>query len=372
MGCQLAGQPVCIERRALPTLLKPGDHLDGWQSAGAKGPSSLMFTRNYLDLFLVSFLALFMELACIRWFGSTVVFLTFFTNLVLLACFLGISVGCLAARSRHNFIGTVMPLLASTMVAAFALLYFYVQSKSVIVEVGSASSPEQLYFGTDGRTRDLSTFVVPLEIVAGTFFALISVSFIGIGQALGRAFNAISNHVAAYTVNLTGSLAGIAAFGALAYASVAPPFWFAIAAAFVLYFTRRPVQRLVSLLVAIPLVFGMLVSDATFGGGVAATRTVWSPYYKVFFDRTNGTLYVNNILHQAMADVERSAAPYGVPYLINQAAGGRPVGQRRCDRAARAGQARRRGRDRSDDLRDWSEVPPQTSRARPADERAHR
>src|SRR5689334_14875099 len=36
--------------------------------------------RPYLDLFLISFLILFFELACIRWFGSTVVFLTFFTN----------------------------------------------------------------------------------------------------------------------------------------------------------------------------------------------------------------------------------------------------------------------------------------------------
>ena len=41
--------------------------------------------HSSIDLFLVSFLILFLELACIRWFGSTVVFLTFFTNIVLLA-----------------------------------------------------------------------------------------------------------------------------------------------------------------------------------------------------------------------------------------------------------------------------------------------
>ena len=53
--------------------------------------------RVDLHLFLISFAILFFELACIRWFGSTVLFLTFFTNLILMACFLGISVGCLAA-----------------------------------------------------------------------------------------------------------------------------------------------------------------------------------------------------------------------------------------------------------------------------------
>jgi hypothetical protein len=42
--------------------------------------------RVYLGLFLISFLILFFELTCIRWFGSTVVYLTFFTNIVLLRC----------------------------------------------------------------------------------------------------------------------------------------------------------------------------------------------------------------------------------------------------------------------------------------------
>lgn len=60
-------------------------------------PTPFLFGRAYLDLFLVSFLLLFFELACIRRFGSTVVFLTFFTNIILLATFLGMSVGCLAA-----------------------------------------------------------------------------------------------------------------------------------------------------------------------------------------------------------------------------------------------------------------------------------
>jgi hypothetical protein len=54
--------------------------------------------RDFVNLFIISFLVLFFELACIRWFGSMVIFLTFFTNIVLMACFLGMSVGCLAPR----------------------------------------------------------------------------------------------------------------------------------------------------------------------------------------------------------------------------------------------------------------------------------
>ena len=51
--------------------------------------------RTRVDLFVVSFLVLFLEVAAIRWFPAHVLFLTFFTNTVLLACFLGMSIGCL-------------------------------------------------------------------------------------------------------------------------------------------------------------------------------------------------------------------------------------------------------------------------------------
>ena len=57
------------------------------------------------NLFLVGFLVLFMELACIRWFAAYVIFLQFFTNVMLLACFLGMSCGCLAARARRDWLG---------------------------------------------------------------------------------------------------------------------------------------------------------------------------------------------------------------------------------------------------------------------------
>ncbi len=64
---------------------------------------------RYLDLFLISFLILFFELAFIRWFGSNVIYLTFFTNLVLMACFLGMSVGLLSAGRRRDLIVWVGP-----------------------------------------------------------------------------------------------------------------------------------------------------------------------------------------------------------------------------------------------------------------------
>ena len=70
-----------------------------------------------LDLFLISLLTLFLELTCIRWFPSHVLFLTFFTNTVLLACILGIAVGCLAAQRTANLLAWT-PLMLSMASAA--------------------------------------------------------------------------------------------------------------------------------------------------------------------------------------------------------------------------------------------------------------
>src|SRR3954467_2284197 len=185
-------------------------------------------TRRAADLFIVSFLILFMELACIRWFGSMVVYLTFFTNIALLAAFLGISVGCLAAGNRRNLIETVLPTLLVGMTLACGVLYVFTRFSALMIDVGSQGSPQQIYFGTEYRARDLTRFVVPLEAVAGLFFVLIALAFVGLGQVMGRAFATLPNRIVAYTVNIAGSLAGIAGFAIVSYLRAPPSVWFAI------------------------------------------------------------------------------------------------------------------------------------------------
>src|SRR5437867_1166107 len=77
--------------------------------------------REGFELFVISLLILFLELACIRWFPAHVLYLTFFTNMVLLACFMGMSVGCLAANHGRNYLKWTPPLLAVALVAAHAV-----------------------------------------------------------------------------------------------------------------------------------------------------------------------------------------------------------------------------------------------------------
>src|SRR5712671_1193224 len=53
-------------------------------------------------LFGLSFLMLFLELALIRWTGSNVLYLSYFSNFILLASFLGIGLGFLRSDARRD------------------------------------------------------------------------------------------------------------------------------------------------------------------------------------------------------------------------------------------------------------------------------
>src|SRR5436309_10611118 len=87
------------------------------------------------DLFLISVLLLFLELACIRWFPAHVLFLTFFTNTVLLACFVGMSVGLLTARRPGREIART-PVWLAVALAAGLLTNLYSDKLATHLDVG--------------------------------------------------------------------------------------------------------------------------------------------------------------------------------------------------------------------------------------------
>jgi SAM-dependent methyltransferase len=160
---------------------------------------------------------------------------------------------------------------------------------------------------------------------------LISLIFIGIGQTLGRAFNAISSPIEAYSINLLGSLAGIGGFALLAYLRTSPPVWFAVIACLILYFLtrtgiqRKPVTRFASVAAAALLVGGLsLTAEMLEPGNRMKPVTIWSPYYKIHFEPSTRQVYVNNIQHQAMDDLTQTGAFYRVPHLMNRDTGAPP------------------------------------------------
>src|SRR5437016_3711684 len=177
-----------------------GDPLDSKQAVVS--PS-----RARWDLFLVSLVILFLELACIRWFPAHVLFLTFFTNTVLLACFLGMSLGCLAAGHRRDYLRWT-PYLLFVVIAAGCLVDKVHGQLAHYVDV-NARTPQLIFFGTEYHARDTKFFEIPMEAIMGVFFLLLALMMVGPGQELGRALGRLPNRVQAYTVNILGSLVGI-------------------------------------------------------------------------------------------------------------------------------------------------------------------
>ncbi len=275
------------------------------------------------DLFLVSSLFLFLELAFIRWLPAQVLFLTFFTNTVLVASFLGLSLGCLAARHRRNYLPLTPLLLVVTIAAGVGMEWARLALQDIIDVGRNTTAPQMVYFSTEVRVRDVASFVVPIELVAGLFFLLVATTMIGVGQVLGRRFAALPNAVEAYVINIGGSLGGVVLFSTCSW-WLSPIWWFSIVAAGLAYFLLRDVPRrwwAVGLAIAAPV---LLILPEHFSIGVIREKypeESWSPYYRINYAPSSRTIVVNLIGQQTMVSRNEMFPGYAIPYLMNRDAG---------------------------------------------------
>jgi SAM-dependent methyltransferase len=311
-------------------------------------PTPLSPRRAGADLFLISLLILFLELACIRWFPAHVLLLTFFTNTVLLACFLGMSIGCLAAGHRRNYLAWTPPLLLLAVLSAHLIEQMLSSGGGRFLDAGQ-DRPQIVFFGAERQTQDLASFRIPIEVVGGFFFLVIALALVGPGQELGRALNRVPDRVRAYTLNILGSVAGIALFGLFSWLQLSPSWWFLPVAAGLAYFllsgpaagrTRGLVGVNLVVLALLLLVVGVNSGVRVKGHGlwlpewvVALTGTgpgdgpsadihkkehYWSPYYRIDYDPDFRLINVNLIGHQAMYDGNYVSPEYALPYLLDR------------------------------------------------------
>jgi SAM-dependent methyltransferase len=301
-------------------------------------PSARSPFRAGTDLFLISLLLLFLELACIRWFPAHVLFLAFFTNVVLLACFLGMSVGCLTAgRPRNYLLGT--PVLLALAMGAALVVYRLGWRLAGALEVGNQASPQLVYFGTEAPHQDVAHFVIPIEVLNGLFFVLLTLALVGPGQELGRALGRLPNRVLAYTVNILGSMAGIALFTAFSWLELSPLWWFLPIVAGLAYFLTpylRAGRRLLPALgtaglLAAVLVMACWTSRPEMTHGTLTREHFWSPYYRIDYDhgsahRPARYISVNLMGHQRMIPLDSPSPAYALPHLLNRDSGGQPFG----------------------------------------------
>jgi hypothetical protein len=237
-------------------------------------PASESVPRLRGRLFLTSFVILFFELICIRWIPAYVRYLSYFTNFILLAVFLGSGAGILAGKRKKLWLPP-FPLLMFTLVVAVAFAKF-----EFVVP-----TPQLLYFAA-GEAAAQTEQWISLPII----FILVALCFVPLARPLAHLLTALPP-LQAYSVDILGSLAGIAVFFLLSYFSLPPALWFLILTlAFILLLPVRQSVLLVPLLLAV-LFLVFRLDEGNY----------WSPYYRIqVFPAAKGStvLNVNNISHQ--------------------------------------------------------------------------
>jgi len=217
------------------------------------GPAAAPLLPPPLQLFVLSFLMLFVELALIRWSGALVVYLSYFSNFVLLGSFLGIGIGFLRARSRVN--------LFPWAPVALALLILFVRVFPVeVIRTGS----QLLFFGYGSFHASGPPTWVTLPVV----FLAVAAVMATIGEGVARTFVRF-RPLDAYRLDIGGSIAGVAAFSLLSFLDAKPVIWALIVALvmLLLYGRRAGLLQIVAVLVIVLLLWSESLSSSA----------IWSP-----------------------------------------------------------------------------------------------
>jgi SAM-dependent methyltransferase len=243
------------------------------------------------------------------------------------------SVGCLAASRKQNFL-IFTPLLLLVAIVAAQVIEYTSGALMQFVNVGNQASPQQVYFGTEYHSQDLSRYAIPVEVLCGFFFTIIALAFLGPGQELGRALQRWPNRVQAYTLNIAGSIVGILLFAACSWLELSAFWWFLFVACGLSYFyffsprTNLTGQLPAAVLAVVALIVVVWLSAWTphgLGGNETGTaKQFWSPYYRIDFNEPDLSLSVNLIYHQQMVSRKEPFPAYALPHLLNRDSGGPP------------------------------------------------
>ena len=251
--------------------------------------------RPRLSLFLASFLMLFVELALIRGTTAAVVYLSFFTNLVLLASFLGIGLGFLRARGDRDSLRWAPWALSGILLF---LMVFPVRIGRAVDRV-----PELLGIG--------QMHALPEWLSLSLIFIGVALTMTLIAERVGRLFGAFAP-LDAYRLDVIGSICGIVVFSGLAFMDAGPLVWVVIAGGVLAYLLRQERSRSVAVGLAALLLMGIVAW--------LQPSDIWSPYQHVTYaQRDDGqvAIRVNNRPHQTMAPLSVLLAEqpfYAYPY----------------------------------------------------------
>jgi hypothetical protein len=215
-------------------------------------------------LLLASFLSLFVELILIRWIPSNLHIIGFFSNLILIACFLGLGIGMARPFAASQAVWRAFFRVA--VMAALLLLLNMVNTGAVLADNGD--------YGVNEVAANQPVRLPAWGLVIAVF-AVATWTMVPFGQLVAAHFDCLER-IPAYSLNIAGSLLGVLTFSLAAWLEYPPMVWFAGGMALLWLLDRQRKHALPSLLILVVLGAQYLHDSARF-----QKRVYWSPYYKV-------------------------------------------------------------------------------------------
>lgn len=238
-----------------------------------------------INLFVASVLALFLELACIRWISGSVRIVAYSVNLILLASFLGLGIGLIKRGRDLRVLLLVSLFLIGIFVPVFRRVETVVPGESIAVWSS---------YGLDSVL--IVARNIPFHVVLLAFFILCVTAFVPIGQAIARSMEGLPP-LKAYAINIGGSLAGVALFALAGALWTGPEWWLGFSLAMIACVFRDKLPYAVAACVLAAALIGISL--------VENKDSIWSPYQKITTRaRPDGfDLYVNDDRHQFALDL---------------------------------------------------------------------
>lgn len=266
--------------------------------------------EDAISLLIISFLALFLELAFIRWLPANILSLAYFSNVVLISSFLGLGLGIMISSHKRDLF-LLFPIGLLIAIALFLLFRQY--------EIILPAKTSEWIWGYYGQNKlNPSGASIGIFSALSFVYVLITALFVAIGQKTGKLLNSFQSNKA-YIINITGSLLGVVTFGLLSFLGNwfnSPLFWFIFSAVLSLWFFKKNKKLFLYSFFVVVLIFILM--------WFSSKDYIWSPYYSIqkkFSDDGSVMVFVNRFFHQKSVNFnsdETARLKYGLPYhLLN-------------------------------------------------------
>lgn len=258
-----------------------------------------MFKKHITKLALISVTFLFLELVFIRLIGTEIRIFAYVANIILLAVFMGSSVGMFMTRR----LPLVISLIGITLLALLLTFDCFSSITGLIAPLHGS-----VIWHAPGITTSLG--VVWGFIQVTVLLLLVIAVFAPIGQYVGGCFHQQKNPVILYSINIFFSVVGLWLFYLFSTLRVSPYAGIIVGAVFlcVLMFPR---YRVLSVSCVVLIVAAFLFSTTK-------NYVVWSPYQKLgLVEETYSnlmpkqkTILVNNVGFMSLPDLSEKNARY--------------------------------------------------------------